>query len=129
MTGVLLVSYSLRLAEGVKELVDELDHGAVPVWPVGGVDELGVSVEAVLAAARALLQRPDVEAVVGLGDLGGAIIALETSVDVGHLEGVLWVADAPLVEGAVAAVMAAAAGGAATNVVAAAEEAATQRKR
>lgn len=129
MTGVLLVSHSLRLAEGVKELVDELAHGAVPVAPVGGGHPLGVSAAMVLEGARALLAQDQVEAVVALGDLGSAIIALEAAIDLGDLDGVLWIADAPFVEGAVAAVMAAAAGGGPTAVAEAAEEAGVLKKR
>ncbi len=129
MTGVLLVSHSLRLAEGAKELVDELAHGAVPVAPVGGEDPLGVSAEMVLEGARALLAQDQVQAVVALGDLGSAIIALEAAIDLGELAGVLWIADAPFVEGAVAAVMAAASGGGPQAVAEAAEEAAGLKKR
>ena len=129
MTGVLVVSHSRMLAEGVKELVDELSHGAVPVVAVGGGNPLGVSVAMVMEGARALLAEPGVDGGVALGDLGGAIVALETAVEVGQLEGKLWIADAPLVEGAVAAVMAAAIGQGPDAVAAAAAEAGQLRKR
>ena len=129
MTGVLVVSHSRMLAEGVKELVDELSHGAVLVVAVGGGNPLGVSVAMVMEGARALLAEPGVDGGVALGDLGGAIVALETAVEVGQLEGKLWIADAPLVEGAVAAVMAAAIGQGPDAVAAAAAEAGQLRKR
>ncbi len=129
MTGVLVASHSKMLAEGVKELVDELSHGAVPVVAVGGGNPLGVSVAMVIEGARALLAEPGVDGGVALGDLGGAIVALETAVEVGQLEGKLWIADAPLVEGAVAAVMAAAIGEGPDAVAAAAAEAGQLRKR
>ncbi|MDA8198972.1 MAG: hypothetical protein M0Z54_06020 [Thermaerobacter sp.] len=129
MTGVLLASHSKRLAEGLKELVDELCHGAVPVVAVGGGNPLGVSVEMVMEGVRALLAQPGVDAGVALGDLGGALVALETAVEIGHLEGQLLIADAPLVEGAVAAVMAAAIGEGPEAVAAAAAEAGQLPKR
>jgi dihydroxyacetone kinase DhaKLM complex PTS-EIIA-like component DhaM len=122
-----VISHSRTLAEGVVELVRGLGIGGVPVEPAGGDvgGGLGTSIERVERAVRAV----DTGAgVVLLADLGSAVLTAKAYLqeheeheeheehgehgERGEHEaaGRAVLADAPLVEGAVAAASAAATG-------------------
>ncbi|CAB1130177.1 Phosphoenolpyruvate-dihydroxyacetone phosphotransferase, subunit DhaM; DHA-specific IIA component [Candidatus Hydrogenisulfobacillus filiaventi] len=109
MTALLLVSHSRKLAEGLADLLAQLAP-EVPVGVAGGSrEELGVSAAQVLDALRTLAASHP-EGIVALFDLGGALFSLENAQDVLAGEAglpPLLIADAPLVEGAVAAALAA----------------------
>ena len=128
LVGVVLVSHSRRLAEGLAELVRELGGDQVPVIAAGGMDDgsLGTSYGRIEDAVREADQGAGV---LLLGDLGSALLTVKTLLDEGvgkDARAVL--ADAPFVEGAVAAVVTASAGGDLEAVRAAAEEARLFRK-
>ncbi|MFI2104827.1 dihydroxyacetone kinase phosphoryl donor subunit DhaM [Isoptericola sp. NPDC019693] len=119
--GLLLVSHSARLAEGAVELAREMAPDVVLVSGAGdGAGGLGTSLEVVQdALGRAL---PDVDGVVVLADLGSAVLTVETALEVDEdLAGRVRLAEAPFVEGAVAAAVAAQQGGGLDAVLAAAE--------
>jgi len=128
LVGVVLVSHSQKLAEGLAELVRELGGDQVSVIAAGGMDDgsLGTSYGRIEQAVH------DADQGVGvllLGDLGSALLTVRTLLDEGvgdQARAVL--ADAPFVEGAVAAVVTASAGGDLEAVRAAAEEARQFRK-
>lgn len=125
--GLVLVSHSARLAEGAAELARQLG-GQVPVEPAGGLPEggLGTSVELIERAVRAADRGAGV---LVLADLGSAVLTVKLLLDdPADLPGAVVLADAPLVEGAVAAVVAASAGAGLDVVRAAAEEARDFRK-
>jgi dihydroxyacetone kinase phosphotransfer subunit len=128
LVGVVLVSHSARLADGLAELVRELGGDQVPVIAAGGMDDgsLGTSYGRI---ERAVLEADQGAGVLLLGDLGSALLTVKTLLDEGvgkQSRAVL--ADAPFVEGAVAAVVTASAGGDLDAVRAAAEEARLFRK-
>jgi PTS hybrid protein len=131
LVGVVLVSHSPKLAEGLAELVRELGGEQVPVIAAGGMDDgsLGTSYGRIEQAVREADQGAGV---LLLGDLGSALLTVKTLLDEGvggAAEGPGAVlADAPFVEGAVAAVVTASAGGDLEAVKAAAEEARLFRK-
>ena len=128
LVGVVLVSHSARLAEGLAELVRELGGDQVPVIAAGGMDDgsLGTSYGRIEQAVREADQGAGV---LLLGDLGSALLTVKTVLDEGAGEQSRAVlADAPFVEGAVAAVVTASAGGDLEAVRAAAEEARLFRK-
>lgn len=126
MSGVALVvvSHSVRLAEGVVELAGQMAPGTT-LLAAGGTDDggLGTSFDRLTAALGEALGQGG--GVVVLGDLGSAVLTAETAVDFlddADRERVV-VVDAPLVEGAVAAAVAAETGGRLADVVAAARSA------
>jgi dihydroxyacetone kinase phosphotransfer subunit len=129
-TAIVVVSHSKALAEGVKELAVQMARSNTSVWAVGGTEDgdIGTSAPAIHDALVDALQVA-AEAVV-LMDLGSAhlntIMAIEM-LDEG-LRARVSMADAPLVEGAVLAVVAAASGDGAVEVRARAEEAREMRK-
>lgn len=102
----------------------------VPVRVVGGSEAVpGVGADDVLRGWSELA-REAAEAV-ALADLGSSLMNLENALELagGGSPCPLRIADAPLVEGAVAAAMAAATGGAVDEVCEAAEAAWNARKR
>jgi dihydroxyacetone kinase phosphotransfer subunit len=128
LVGVVLVSHSPKLAEGLADLVRELGGDQVPVIAAGGMDDgsLGTSYGRIeLAVAEA----DQGAGVLLLGDLGSSLLTVKTLLDerVGQASRAV-LADAPFVEGAVAAVVTASAGGDLDAVRAAAEEARLFRK-
>jgi dihydroxyacetone kinase phosphotransfer subunit len=128
--GIVVISHSRRLAEGVAELAREMGLGQVRVEPAGGdVDGgLGTSIELV---ERAVGAADSGAGVVLLADLGSSVLTAKTYVAELAEDGAggdVVLADAPLVEGAVAAASAAAAGADLPAVVRAAGEAHGFRK-
>lgn len=113
--GLVIVSHSARLAEGVVELAGQMAP-LVPILAAGGMADgrLGTDFDAV---SRALASADRGAGVVLLFDLGSARMTADMAVEM-HEHAV--VADAPLVEGAVAAAVAAAGGADLAGVVAAA---------
>nr|WP_254071648.1 MULTISPECIES: dihydroxyacetone kinase phosphoryl donor subunit DhaM [unclassified Rathayibacter] len=120
---MVLVSHSARLAEGLVELAAQMAP-EVALIAAGGTDDggIGTSFERITAA---LAEADSGEGAVVLCDLGSAIMTAETAVEFLDDEARerVRIADAPLVEGAVAAAVAAGAGGALADVLAAAESA------
>ena len=129
--GIVLVSHSAELAAGAAHLAAQVSGGTVTIIAAGGTDDgdLGTSAAKVTEALR----RADQGAgVVVVPDLGSAVLTVKTVLedvleDGGEGTAVL-LADAPFVEGAVAATVIAAAGGDIKAVAAAAEEARHARK-
>jgi phosphoenolpyruvate---glycerone phosphotransferase subunit DhaM len=124
--GIVLVSHSRALAEGAAELARQMGVGEVAVEPAGGDADggLGTSIELVASAVR----RADGGAgVVLIADIGSSVLTARTYLD--DLERATAVlADAPFVEGAVAAASAAAGGADIEGVARAAAEAYAFRK-
>jgi phosphoenolpyruvate---glycerone phosphotransferase subunit DhaM len=125
--GIVLVSHSAELAEGAANLAAQVSGGTVTIIAAGGTDDgdLGTSAAKV---ERGLSQADRGAGVVVLPDLGSAVLTVRAVLtDRSGLQNVL-LADAPFVEGAVAATVTAAAGGDVKAVAAAAEEARHARK-
>jgi dihydroxyacetone kinase phosphotransfer subunit len=124
VVGIVLVSHSQTLVEGLRELVTQLTQALVPLALAGGgpQGELGTSATAIAAAIRAVAG-PD--GVLVLLDLGSAVLSAEAALDLldpAVAAGVQF-SDAPLVEGAVLAVIHAGLGDSLAAVAAAAESA------
>ncbi|NGO69466.1 PTS-dependent dihydroxyacetone kinase phosphotransferase subunit DhaM [Streptomyces boncukensis] len=127
--GVVLVSHSAQVADSVAALAASL--AGVPDAPVtgaGGLPDggLGTSAELVTEAAARV---DDGAGVAVLVDLGSAVLTVKALLAEGdELPEPARLVDAPLVEGAVAAVVAAAGGADVEAVAAAAGEAYDYRK-
>ena len=126
--GIVLVSHSAELARGAAHLAGQVSGGTVTIIAAGGTDDgdLGTSAAKV---SRGLSQADSGAGVVVLPDLGSAVLTVRALLgDPGDLPTPVELADAPFVEGVVAATVAAAAGGNVAAVVTAAEEARHARK-
>lgn len=119
--GLVIVSHSAQLAAGVVELAAQMARDVV-LAPAGGTDDggIGTSLEKVMSA-MGLADTGD--GVVVLTDLGSAVMTAESALEfMGSPENMV-LADAPLVEGAVAAAVAAQSGATMAVVQKAAETA------
>ncbi|MFQ4147959.1 dihydroxyacetone kinase phosphoryl donor subunit DhaM [Arthrobacter sp. LAPM80] len=119
--GLVIVSHSAQLAAGVVELAAQMARDVVLV-PAGGMDDggIGTSLEKVMAA---LGQADSGAGAVVLTDLGSAVMTAESALEfLGNPENIL-LADAPLVEGAIAAAVTAQGGASLAAVRKAAETA------
>ena len=119
MVGIVVVSHSDALAEGVVKLAREMGGADLALEAAGGTEDagvLGTDAERVRAAIERAMS-PD--GVLVLMDLGSALMSAEFAVELlGDPPGRVLLSEAPLVEGAVAAA-AAASGGASLEEVAA----------
>ena len=121
--ALVLVSHSARLAQGAAELAAQMAPGVL-LLPAGGTDDgsLGTSYDVVSAAVAEGLV--GTEGVVVLADLGSAVMTIESVIELDYtLDGRVVLADAPFVEGAVAAAVTAHGGGTLAEVLASAEAA------
>ncbi len=118
MIGLLIVSHSARLAEGVQEFVSQISNGQIPIVASGGASDgsLGTSVERILAG---LEQLRAAEGILALVDIGSAVMSVETAIELFHGPPV-HISNAPLVEGAYLAAIEATSPEATLNAVAAA---------
>jgi PTS hybrid protein len=127
--GIVLVSHSAALAEGTADLAGQIGGGTVTIATAGGTDDgrIGTSI----AKVESALRLADAGAgVLILPDLGSSVLTVRALLaDAGDdLPEPVAVADAPFVEGAVAATVTAATGGDLKAVLDAAEEARHARK-
>ena len=125
--GIVLVSHSAELAAGAAHLAAQVSGGTVTIIAAGGTDDGDLGTSA--AKVEDGLRRADQGAgVVVLPDLGSAVLTVKAVLEDHGEDTAVLLADAPFVEGAVAATVTAAAGGDVKAVAAAAEEARHVRK-
>ncbi len=103
MLGIVLVSHSKKLSEGVAELVGMLAKD-VPVAAAGGLDDgsFGTSFYKITAALGKVI---DADGVIVLCDMGSAIMTTEMALEALNDPKIRMV-NAPLVEGALVVAMA-----------------------
>ncbi|MFJ6027274.1 dihydroxyacetone kinase phosphoryl donor subunit DhaM [Pseudarthrobacter sp. NPDC092424] len=103
--SLVVVSHSDKIADGAAELAAQMAPDVL-ILPAGGTTDgrIGTSLEKVLAALGSLAE--DGEAVV-LADLGSAVMTAESALEFADRPASVLLADAPLVEGLVAAAVAA----------------------
>lgn len=117
--GLVIVSHSRKLAEGVVELAAQMAPG-VPLEAAGGMPDGGIGTD-YAAVSEAVTRAEAGSGVVLLFDLGSAQMTADLVVETLEDPAKAVVAQAPLVEGAVAAAVAAAGGADLAAVAAAAE--------
>jgi PTS hybrid protein len=131
LVGLVLISHSGKLVEGLREMVAQVAGDDVPVATAGGTQDgrLGTSAPQIAAAIHEALDAGADDALVLL-DLGSAALSLELALE--EFDPIdrarVRITEAPLVEGAVLAAVQASIGGSIDDVAAAAEGAATMAK-
>lgn len=120
--GIVVVSHSSKIAEGAVELAAQMAPD-VELAAAGGTDDdrIGTSLEKVLAAVEQSLVDSGGDGVVVLTDLGSAVMTAESAMEFASNPDAVQLADAPLVEGLVAAAVAAQGGAGVDDVRKAAE--------
>ncbi len=120
--GLVVVSHSAKLAEGIAEVAGQMAPD-VTVVPAGGASDGGIGTD-YDAVSNAVERANTGSGAVVLYDLGSAQMTAEMVVEALDDPGAAVVVDAPLVEGAVAAAVAAQGGADRAGVAQAASEAA-----
>ena len=127
--GLVIVSHSSRLAEGVAELAEQMAQGKVAIAAAGGTTDggLGTSVDKIV---QALYKVDGPDGILVLLDLGSAVMATEMAVEAFTQESQhpVVISPAPLVEGAVIAAVEASIGNSLQEVAEAAASAYTLPK-
>lgn len=106
MIGIVIVSHSPKIAEGVVELANQMSQGQVPLAAAGGIDDpvntIGTDA---FRIQEAIEQVYSDDGVLVLMDLGSAIISTQTALEFLSPEQAANVrlCSAPIIEGAVAA--------------------------
>ncbi len=122
--GVVLVSHSEYIAVGLRDLVNEMNDGSVPVVAAGGADggRIGTSAIKIQEAIESI---EDCDHILIYADLGSSILSAETALDLvdEDLADKCRMVDCPIVEGALAGVIMAAGSGDVEVAVQASEEA------
>lgn len=131
MVGLVLISHSSSIADGLRDMVLQVAGSDVPVATAGGTDDgrLGTSAPRIVEAIRSTLESTPDGALILL-DLGSAALSLELALEELDDEerARLRVSEAPLVEGAVLAAVQASVGASLDEVAETAMGAATMQK-
>lgn len=127
LVGIVVVSHSSRLAEGVAELAGQMAGDGVALIPVGGGPDGGLGTDAD-RIGRALVDADRGSGVVVIGDLGSAILATEAAIEALDAvkpgsAGRIRISSGPIAEGAVVAAVQASIGQTIDEVLAAADAA------
>ncbi len=119
MVGIVVVSHSDELAQGVVAVAREMGGSGLALEAAGGTSDAGVLGTDAERVREAIERAMSDDGVLVLMDLGSALMSAEFAVELlGETAGKVLLSEAPLVEGAVAAA-AAASGGASLEEVAA----------
>jgi phosphoenolpyruvate---glycerone phosphotransferase subunit DhaM len=119
LVGIVLVSHSSALAEGLAELAEQMAGPEVDIIAVGGdpSGNLGTDEDRIRAAVR---RADHGGGAIVLADLGSSVLTARHVLE-SRANGHVRLVDAPFVEGALAAAVAASAGGSVAGVAEAAE--------
>lgn len=128
MVGIVIVSHSVKIAEGICELARQMASPDLRLIPAGGMDdgEIGTDAFKIQAAIEAA---DSGDGVLILCDLGSAVMSTETALE--FLENPdlrAEIADTPIVEGSIAAAVIASTGADFDQVKEAALESRTMHK-
>lgn len=129
MIGFILVSHSDKLAEGVKEIADQMNNGQTNVKAVGGVGDGRIGTNPI-RIQEAIEELYDGDSILIFGDLGSSIMSAQMAIDMvdESISEKTILVDAPLVEGAIAAIVQASITDNVKDILMAAEEAKTINK-
>jgi PTS hybrid protein len=127
VVGIVLVSHSAALADGLAEIAAQVAGDEVRIETAGGSSDsrLGTSGDRV---EQALARADTGDGVVVLADLGSSILVVRHVLDYLGVNGRIRLVDAPMVEGAIAAAVVASSGASVADVALAAESARDARK-
>jgi PTS hybrid protein len=121
LVGIVVVSHSAELARGVVELAGQMAGPDVRIEAAGGGPDGGLGTNEPLVR-EAIARAEDGQGVAVLADLGSSILTVLSILE-DFEDGATRLADAPLVEGTLAAAVTASAGGSLDQVLSAAQEA------
>lgn len=129
MVGVVIVSHSQKVAEGIREMALQMANPNQQIVAAGGMDDGSIGTDA-FKVSEAIILANTGDGVAVLVDLGSAVLSTETAFDFldDELRAKVKIADAPILEGAISAVVEASLGSSLSAVIATAEGARTLNK-
>lgn len=128
MVGIVIVSHSTKIAEGIRELAQQMAKG-VNIIAAGGTADGEIGTDA-LKIQTAILEANSGDGVLIMVDLGSAVLSAETALEFleQELRQKVRVADAPIVEGTIVAAVQASTGASLEEVLKTACESYTLQK-
>ena len=127
MVGIVIVSHSAKVAEGVYDLAMQMASENSHIFHAGGMEDGGIGTDA-FKIQNAIEQADTGDGVAVLADLGSGIMSAEMAIEMLDGDIQVRIADAPILEGAISAAVASVTGADLDEVIAAAEEARTASK-
>ena len=124
MVGIVIVSHSWKIAEGVRDLAREMAQNFGGLLCAGGLEDGSIGTDA-QRIADAIREADSGDGVVILAYIGSSIMSAEAAIELLEDDGQdvnAVIADAPIVEGSICAVVEAAGGGSLDSVLKCAEE-------
>ena len=110
MVGIVIVSHSPKIAEGIRDLALERAQGYEGLYCAAGLEDGTIGTDAV-RIMEAIQDADAGDGVVILADLGSGIMSAEMAIDMLDGSVKVQIADAPIVEGAILAAVEASGGG------------------
>ena len=127
MVGIVIVSHSRKVAEGIYDLVMQMASENEHIIPAGGLEDGSIGTDAF--KIQAAIEAADTgDGVAVLADLGSGIMSAEMAIEMLETAISVRIADAPVLEGAVSAAVTSTSGASLDEVIEAAEEARTASK-
>ena len=106
MVGIVVVSHSPKIAEGICELAGQMAAPGQKIIAAGGISDGSIGTDAFKIQA-AIEEANTGDGVLVMVDLGSAVMSAELAIDMlsEELKDRVAIADAPIVEGTIAAVV------------------------
>ncbi|QJW48829.1 PTS-dependent dihydroxyacetone kinase phosphotransferase subunit DhaM [bacterium BFN5] len=129
MVGIVIVSHSAKVAEGIRELALQMAAPAQRIIAAGGLVDEAIGTDAI-KIKEAIISANNGDGVAVMVDLGSAVLSTELAIELlEDQEIVTAIADAPILEGTIAATVEASLGQPLSRVIATAEGARELRKQ
>lgn len=129
MVGIVIVSHSAKVAEGIQELATQMAAPGQRILAAGGMADRSIGTDAMLIK-DAIIAANTGDGIVVMVDLGSAVLSAELAIEMLDDQALLVrIADAPILEGTIAATVEASVGQPLSQVVATAEGARTMHKQ
>ncbi|MDD4503780.1 MAG: dihydroxyacetone kinase phosphoryl donor subunit DhaM [Clostridiaceae bacterium] len=124
MVGIVVVSHSAKIAEGIKDITKQIADKNLKIIAAGGMADGAIGTDAVIIS-EAVLEANTGDGVVILVDLGSTVLSTYMALELldESVQKSVRIADAPIVEGAISAVVQATVDSSVDEVVAVTEEA------
>ena len=127
MVGIVIVSHSRKVAEGIYDLVMQMASENEHIIPAGGLEDGSIGTDAF--KIQAAIEAADTgDGVAVLADLGSGIMSAEMAIEMLDSDIDVRIADAPILEGAVSAAVTSTSGASLDEVIEAAQQARTASK-
>lgn len=129
MVGIVIVSHSEKVAQGVKDIAEQMNDGSATIVAAGGADEGRIGTNP-LKIQEGIESLRDADGILVFVDLGSAVMSSDMALEMleEELRQKTRLVDAPLVEGVIAAVVQASTTSNIEDIVRTAEETREFRK-